>query len=217
MKKKTITVLAAAAGLTAVLAAGGMFAADTVMAAEEIAALADSTVLQSTVNAELAAVHKNIIYDDASCTLMLPVGYVASEETPGMYLSERHPVDSSNIYYTVSENVDRRGLEEAVDSGEYREAAERKFKEAYGEEAKITAYSAEKGEISGCPSYKIELSCKVGDMQMDQLVYMIAADHVYTITYSQSADDEKMEEFEESAETIRVVFKEDAETVTVQP
>ena len=206
MKKKTIAVLAAAAGLTAVLAAGGMFAADTVMAAEEIAALADSTVLQSTVNAELAAVHKNIIYDDASCTLMLPVGYVASEETPGMYLSERHPVDSSNIYYTVSENVDRRGLEEAVDSGE-----------AYGEEAKITAYSAEKGEISGCPSYKIELSCKVGDMQMDQLVYMIAADHVYTITYSQSADDEKMEEFEESAETIRVVFKEEAETVTVQP
>lgn len=41
---------------------------------------------------------------------------------------------------------------------------------------------------------------------MEQLVYIIVADKTYTITYSQSADDEKMDEFKESAETIHVVF-----------
>ena len=45
-------------------------------------------------------------------------------------------------------------------------------------------------------------------MQMDQLVYIIAADKVYTVTYSQSADDERMEDFKKSAETIQVVFGE---------
>ena len=43
---------------------------------------------------------------------------------------------------------------------------------------------------------------------MEQLIYIIIADKVYTITYSQSADDERMEEFRKSAETIRLVFEE---------
>ena len=37
------------------------------------------------------------------CAVMIPAGYHESEEIPGMYLHERTPLDSSNIYYSVSE------------------------------------------------------------------------------------------------------------------
>ncbi len=206
-KKKTAAIALGAVGTIAMLAIGGRFTADTVQAAGEIAALTDNTVLQAAVDTEIKAVYKNMIYNDTGCTLMLPVGYVASEEVPGMYVSERHPVDSSNIYYTVSENINAGDLEAAMDSDEYKQVAESRFREAYGEGASITAYRMTKAVTDGCPSYKIEMSCKVDDMQMDQLVYMIAADKVYTVTYSQSADDDRMEEFKKSAETIRVVFE----------
>ncbi len=205
-KKKTAAIALGAVGAMAVLALGGRFTADTVQAAGEIAALTDSTVLQAAVDTEIRAVYKNMIYNDTGCTLMLPTGYVASEEVPGMYVSERHPVDSSNIYYTVSENINTGDLEAAMDSDEYKQAAEEKFRETYGEEAAITSYRMTKTETDGCPSYKLEMSCRIGDMQMDQLVYIIAADKVYTITYSQSSDDNRMEDFKKSAETIQVVF-----------
>ena len=205
-KKRTAAIALGAVGVIAVLALGGRFTADTVQAAGEIAALTDNTVLQAAVDTEIKAVYKNMIYNDTGCTLMLPTGYVASEEMPRMYVSERNPVDSSNIYYTVSENINTGDLEAAMDSDEYKQVAEEKFQEAYGEEASITAYRMTKTETDGCPTYKLEMSCKAGDMQMDQLVYIIAADKVYTITYSQSADDDRMEDFKKSAETIQVVF-----------
>lgn len=202
MRRKEIAAIAA----IAILAFGGMLAVNTVFAAEEVAAITDSTVLQASADEEVMAAYKNTFYKDTGCTLVLPAGYVASEEIPGMYLAERHPLDSSNIYYTVSENIDADALENAMDFDEYKHKAEMKFKEVYGAEASIIDYRMTKTKIDGCPSYKIELSCKVGDMQMDQLVYIILADKVYTITYSQSADDERMEEFKKSAETIQVVF-----------
>lgn len=207
-RKKRIAVAAAAMGLAALVASGSMLAANTVVAAEELSAFAESTVLQASVDTEIRAVYKNTCYNDTGCTLMLPTGYVASGEVEGMYLSERHPLDSSNIYYTVSEGIDADVLEDAMESEEYRQKAEQEFRDAYGENASVTDYRMTKTEIDGCPAYKIELSCKVDDMQMDQLVYIIAADKVYTVTYSQSADDERMEDFKKSAETIQVVFGE---------
>ncbi len=210
MKKKKLAAIAAAAGMMVILVLCGTFAVNTAFAAEEIETVTNSTILQASVDTELLAVYKNILYNDTGCTLRLPAGYIASEEIPGMYLSEHHPIDSSNIYYTVSENIDTRALEEAIDSDEYKQIAEKKFQEIYGEEASITAYQMTKTETDGCPSYQIELSCKVGDMQMDQLVYIVAADKVYTITYSQSADDETMEDFKKSVATIQVVFDKEA-------
>lgn len=205
-KEKIAAVIMAAAGAVALLATGGIFAVNTVFAAEEIAELADQTILQTTIDKEIIPVYKRTAYHDTGCTLMLPTGYIASEDIPGMYLSEYYPLDSSNIYYAVSENIDVNALEDAMDSEEYRQTAEAGFKETYGAEATITSYHMTKTETDGCPSYKIELSCQAGGMQMDQLVYIIAADKVYTITYSQSADDERMDDFKKSLETVRVVF-----------
>ena len=209
-RKKIPALILAAAGTAILLATGGVFAVNTVFAAEEISELADHAILQASIDKEIQPVYKRMSYNDAGCTLMLPTGYMASQETPGMYLSEYYPLDSSNIYYSVSENTDTASLETAMDSEEYKQTAEAKFKETYGEEASITSYRMTKTERNGCPSYQIEMSCQVGDMQMDQLVYIIAADKVYTITYSQSADDERMDDFKKSLNTIQVVFDKQA-------
>ena len=207
MRNRKIAVLAAI-GAAVVLMVCGTFAVKTVWAAERITLTNETsgTALQAMADTEIMEVYKNACYGDTGCTLVLPTGYIASENIQGMYLAERHPMDSSNIYYTVEENMDTDALAEAMLSEDYKEQMQTQFKEAYGAEAVISAYKMIQTEVSGCPAYRVELSCQAGDMQMDQLIYVITADKVYTITYSQAADDERMEDFEKSAETIRVVF-----------
>lgn len=209
MKNKKIAALAVA-GAAVVLIVCGTFAAKTVRAAEESVTISSEvadTALQARADVEVMQVYKNTFYGDTGCTMVLPAGYVASDSIKGMYVAERHPMDSSNVYYTVAENADAEALSEAIKTEQYKDQIEARFKASYGEDAQLDSYQVEETKISGCPAYKIRLSCSAGDMQMDQLIYIIMADQVYTITYSQSADDERMEDFEKSAETIQVFFE----------
>lgn len=210
MKNRRMAVLAAA-GTIVILALGGTLAARTVFAAEQKVAITSEnsgTMLHALADVEVKKVYKDSVYGDTGCSVVLPAGYVKSESVKGMYLSEHHPLDSSNIYYTVSENVDTDIVNQMLNSDDYKRKTEQKFKESYGAGAAISDYKMTKMTIDGCPAYRIELSCTVEEMQMDQLTFIIMADKTYTITYSQSSDDERMEEFEESAETIQVVFEE---------
>ena len=210
MKNKWM-MLVAAAGAAAVLFMGGMFAANTVFAAEEVISAdggVSETLLHALTGAEAKNAYKKETYGDLGCMVVLPDGYVPSETVKGMYVSERNPLDSSNIYYAVSENTDAEALKQMLDSDEYKKRMEDKLMETYGSEASVVSFRDTEMEIDGCPAYKVELACQTDDARMEQLIYIIVADKTYTITYSQSADDERMEEFEKSGETIRVVFAE---------
>ncbi|TCL60662.1 hypothetical protein EDD76_102361 [Kineothrix alysoides] len=212
MKNKKIAALAAAGTLT-ILAVCGTFAVKTVFAAEERISISGSeesrqTMLKDDTDTEALKVYKKEVYSEEGCTFLLPEGYVASDSIEGMYISERRPVDSSNIYYSVSEAADAETLGDALASGSYKTEVEKRFKEAYGAEAVIGTYQMQKLMVDGCPAYKIELSCTLENMTMEQLIYIIAADRTYTITFSQSPDDERMEEFAQSAQTIQMVFQE---------
>ena len=81
--------------------------------------------------------------------------------------------------------------------------------ETYGQDASVVDFRYTKTEISGCPAHKIELVCRTDNAEMEQLIYIIVADKTYTITYSQSIDDERMEEFQKSGKTIELVFEEE--------
>ncbi len=210
MKNKKIAV-AAAIGSIVILTFCGTVAANTVFAAEEVVVITDAnseTALWADTEADVLKVFKNEKYKDTDCTMILPTGYIPSDSVKGMYISERNPIDSSNIYYSVSDNLDAKALRTAMATDVYKEKVEKKFKEAYGAETSITSYELENTEVDGCPAYKIRLSCSMDDMIMEQLIFVIAADKVYTITYSQSSDDDKMEEFEKSAKSIRMVYAE---------
>ena len=99
MKNKGLLLLAAV-GAAVVLFMGGMFAANTVFAAEEQAAIDNGTSetgLHALTGAEAKKAYKKELYGDIGCTVTLPDGYVPSDSVKGMYVSERNPLDSSNI------------------------------------------------------------------------------------------------------------------------
>lgn len=208
MRNKKFAVIAAA-GTLVILSLCGTLAMNTVFAAEERISITSGntdTALQAYADAEVLKVFKKDIYNDTGCTVVLPAGYIAHQSIKGMYVSERNPVDSSNIYYTVTEDADAELLRASLEADEHRNKTERRFKDAYGAGAVMSSYKLEKTTVDGCPAYRIKLACTVDDMTMEQLIYIVVADKTYTITYSQASDDERMEEFEQSAKTIRMVF-----------
>lgn len=205
---RKIFAAAAVAGTVMILVCTGTVLAKNVFAAEDkITITGDNPEgLQASVNTKALTVYKNGKYGDTGCTLILPEGYVPDQTRKGMYISERFPVDSSNIFYTVSEGIDTNSLRESLVSGKYEEKAKKRFEEAYGSNAVLNSCTFESSTVDGCPAYIIRLSVTADQMTMEQLIYMVVADKTYTVTYSQAVDDERMSDFEQSAKSIRVIF-----------
>ncbi len=138
------------------------------------------------------------------CAVLIPASYQESEEVPGMYIHKRNPLDSSNIYYTVSEGSSS-GM---VSSSLTQETYEKLLEEAYGKNGQkvdLIIESFEEIDMEGVPGYKIRSSYQVEEGEIEQLAYLILAQDTYTITYSQMSDDELMADFEISDGEIRLV------------
>lgn len=147
------------------------------------------------------------------CAVMIPAGYHESEEIPGMYLHERTPLDSSNIYYTVSEGSGNGLVSESLTKEAYSKIMEEAFRES-GQEVSLEIESFEEIDMEGIPAYKIRSTYEVADHQIEQLAYLILAEDTYTITYSQAADDELMADFEVSDGEIKLVKEESVQIAT---
>ncbi len=143
------------------------------------------------------------------CAVLIPVGYQESADIPGMYVHEMSPLDSSNIYYSVSAG----GGTGKVASNLTKETYEKLVEEAHaqaGLNADIKIETFEEIDMEGVPAYKIRSSYEVSDEgTVEQLVYLILAEDTYTVTYSQMADDELMVDFKISDGEIRLVREED--------
>lgn len=141
------------------------------------------------------------------CAVLIPSGYYESEKVPGMYLHERAPLDSSNVYYTVSEGSGDGVVSESLTEQQYKQAIESAF-DAEGKDISVRVDSFEEIDMDGVPAYKIRSTYDTGDNRIEQLTYLILAEDTYTITYSQSEDDELMADFEVSDGEIRLVKEE---------
>ena len=142
------------------------------------------------------------------CAVLIPAGYHESEEIPGMYIHERSPLDSSNIYYTVSEGSGGGNVSRELTKESYQKLVEEAYRES-GQEISVTIESFERIDMEGVPGYKVCSTCKIDDDMMQQLAYMILGEDTYTITYSQMNDDELMADFEISDGEIRLVREEE--------
>lgn len=149
------------------------------------------------------------------CAVMIPAGYYESEEIPGMYLHERTPLDSSNIYYSVSEGSSEGFLSSDLTEEEYRETIENALNEN-GQEGSLTIDSFEEIDMDGIPAYKIRTTYETDENSIQQLTYLVLAEDTYTITYSQSEDDELMADFEISDGTIKLVKEESVQTASTE-
>lgn len=143
------------------------------------------------------------------CALLIPAGYQPSEEIEGMYVHERNPLDSSNIYYTVSPGDADGKVSEKLTKEVYEKTIESAFSEE-GWKIDLQIESFEEIDMEGVPGYKIRSTYEVEDGQIEQLTYLIMADDTYTITYSQMADDQLMADFDISGDEIRLIRDEES-------
>lgn len=137
------------------------------------------------------------------CSFTLPEAFSESEDIEGMYVTRRYPIDASTIYYVA---LGRDVALQLMTEETFKAQAEENFRKEYGEEIEVTIDSFESIRIDGCPAFRILCHYQVGDTQISQLEYAINADKSYVITYSQTSDYDRMEEYEASAETIHLEF-----------
>lgn len=158
---------------------------------------------------ELKSQKTEISNDGVSCcAVLIPSGYQESDEIPGMYVHEKSPLDSSNVYYTISEGSGDGKVSKTLTEDSYKEILEEAFQEA-GQDIDLEIEAFEEIDMEGVPAYKIRSSYSVEDGEIEQLTYLILAENTYTITYSQMSDDELMADFEISDGAIRLVREEE--------
>ena len=143
------------------------------------------------------------------CAVLIPAGYQEVEGVPGMYVHERSPLDSSNIYYTVSEGDGDGVVSDELTEKIYKEEIEEAYREA-GQDIEMEIQSFERIDMEGTPGYKIRSIYRIEEQEIEQLAYLILAEDTYTVTYSQLAGDELMADFEVSDGQIRLVKDEEA-------
>lgn len=137
------------------------------------------------------------------CTFSLPEDFVESEEIAGLYVTGRYPIDASSIYYVT---LDQDIALQLMTKETFKEQMEEEFKETYGQEISLNIDEYEKTKIDGCPAFRVLCHYTVGHLELTQLEYIINADKTYVITYSQTNEYDRTEEFEASAATIRMEY-----------
>lgn len=135
------------------------------------------------------------------CAFSLPDDFVESEDMPGIYVTERYPIDASTISYSVLEqDISLQLMTEENFKAQTQEA----FQEAYDEDIELTIDEFKRIEIDGYPAFRILCHYQVDDVEITQLEYVINADKSYVVTYSQTSEYDRMGEYEASAATIRI-------------
>ncbi len=135
------------------------------------------------------------------CTFTLPEDFTQVEDIPGMYVTKRYPIDASTIYYA---EMDKDISMQLMTEETYVEQIENNFRQLYDMEVEVEIHSFEKIRISRHPAFRILCSYEVDDVTITQLEYVINADKSYVITYSQTDEYDRMEEFLASAATIEL-------------
>lgn len=146
----------------------------------------------------------SIIEEDGTtdrCTFALPEDFMAVEDIPGMYVTKRYPIDASTIYYA---EMDKDISMQLMTEETYVEQMESNFKNYYDLDIDVNLQSFEKIKISGHPAFRILCSYTVDGIEITQLAYVINADKSYVVTYSQTEEYYRMDEFEASAATIEL-------------
>lgn len=138
------------------------------------------------------------------CAVMIPADFVEVEDTPGMYVSTLYPLDSSNIYYTVAEPSDLGYFSDSMDAKGFKMAIEDAYR-AVGDPIDLVIDSFARESMEGIPCIKVRSHYAIGDDEIQQLVYIILANNTHVITYSQTADDSLLADFETSEGELKLV------------
>lgn len=155
---------------------------------------------------ELKDVENNGKEEIDSCVVLIPAGYVESQTVPGMYVHERYPLDSSNIYYTVCPGTGEGTVSDILTQSDYEKLLEKAYKDK-GEKVDVIIQEFKQKDMDGIPGYEIRSYYELDNKRVEQLTYIIQASDTHVITYSQLSDDELLADFEVSEGEIKLVRK----------
>ena len=62
-----------------------------------------------------------------SCAVLIPKGFKRSDTVEGMYVSEMYPMESSNVFYTISDPEDIGAVSNKLDRNSYKKSVENAF------------------------------------------------------------------------------------------
>ena len=144
------------------------------------------------------------VKETGGCTFALPEGFTEIEDMPGMYVTKRYPIDASTIYYV---EMDKDISMQLMTEETFMIQIQSYFEQIYGTDVEVDLQSYERIEIDGYPAFRILCTYTVDDVEITQLEYVINADKSYVVTYSQTNEYDRTEEFEASAATIHLTFK----------
>ena len=143
----------------------------------------------------------DFVHTTIGCTFDLPEGFVETEDMSGMYVTDRYPLDASTIYYVV---MDQDTSLQLMTEESFRKQMEENLEQTYEQDVAVTVETFESIRIDGYPTFRIKCHYQIGNIKITQLQYAINADKSYMITYSQTSDYDRMDEYAASAATIHV-------------
>lgn len=138
------------------------------------------------------------------CAILIPSDFSKKEDVEGMYVSSLYPLDSSNIYYTISDAAGTGFIDGNLTKEQYEDTMEKAFK-ATGDVIDVSIDEFLVTDMKGIPCYKIRSHFNENNEQVQQLTYIIMASQTHTITYTQVSDDELMADFVNAEGEIKLV------------
>ncbi|MBQ8946709.1 MAG: hypothetical protein IJ058_07855 [Lachnospiraceae bacterium] len=134
-------------------------------------------------------------------TFELPEGFMASEDTPGMYVLKRYPIDASNIRY-IEMNVDY--TLQLMDESYFEEMLEEMLESGYGSAVDVNISEFKHITIDSVPAVRVKTEYDLEENHITQLIVAINGSRTYMLIYTQTHDYDRMDEFETSVASIHV-------------
>ncbi|MCR5595449.1 MAG: hypothetical protein K6G12_06350 [Lachnospiraceae bacterium] len=134
-------------------------------------------------------------------TYNLPEGFIEDPDYPGMYVTERYPIDASNMVYT---ELDADYTLQLMDEAYFEETVENIFASRYGQAIDVTITEYTSYEIDNIPALRVKVEYDLADNHVTSLMIIVNGTKTYTVIYTQNHDYDRMELFEASAASIHV-------------
>lgn len=132
----------------------------------------------------------------------LPENFQASEEQEGLYITKRYPIDASNILYL---ELDVDYTLQMMEQDYFENLVRSAFLSGMETDVDVEITEFTKTDISGVPAFRVKAEYDYEDDHITHLMYVINGSQTYVLIYTMTQDYDRMEEFEQSAETINVI------------
>lgn len=134
-------------------------------------------------------------------TFEIPEGFEANPDVQGMYVTDRYPIDASNIVY---KELGTDYTLQLMEQADFEALIAESFSQAYDKAVDFKITEFKHIEIDDVPAIRLKAEYDLEDNHITQLMIVVNGSKTYSLVYTQTHDYDRMEAFEESAASIHV-------------